>query len=80
MASGLPVVATNDPGFKWMVGERGGILADVTDEEAYANTLQEAYEKNFGDGPRRQAQNFSWDAVSQEYIKLCESILDSLHR
>ena len=75
MASGLPVVATYDPGFEWILGERGGILVDVTDEEVYADTLQEAFEKNFDDGPRKQAQKFSWDVVTQEYIKLCESIL-----
>lgn len=80
MGSGLPVVATNDPGFEWMVGERGGILVDVTDEEAYAGALQEAFEKNFGDGPLKQAQNFSWDVVTKEYMKLCESILNPFHR
>jgi glycosyltransferase involved in cell wall biosynthesis len=75
MASGLPVVATNDPGFEWMVGQKGGILVDVTDEQAYARALHEAFEKNFENGPRNQAQNFSWEVVVQEYIKLCESIL-----
>jgi len=75
MASGLPVVATNDPGFEWMVGGRGGILVDVTDEEVYADALQEALEKNFDDGPRKQAQKFSWEIVAEEYIKLCEDIL-----
>lgn len=75
MASGLPVVATNDEGFRWIVGDKGGILVDVTDTQAYAHALNKAYESNFGDGPQRQAQRFSWQVVAREYIKLIESIL-----
>jgi glycosyltransferase involved in cell wall biosynthesis len=75
MASGLPVVATNDEGFQWIVGDRGGILVDVTDTKAYAQALNKAYESDFGDGPEKQAQRFSWQVVIKEYLMLMESIL-----
>ena len=75
MASGLPAVVTNDEGFKWMVSEKGGTLVDVTNIGSYAKALEEAYEKNFGDGPQKQAQKFSWHVIEEKYLKLCESIL-----
>lgn len=76
MASGLPGVVTDDEGFRWMVGKEGGILVDVTDTEAYAAALEEACERDFGDGPSRQARRFSWKIVTQDYIDLCTSILE----
>ncbi|MFP4082799.1 MAG: glycosyltransferase family 4 protein [Candidatus Aminicenantes bacterium] len=75
MACGLPVVATDEEGFRWMVGEKGGILVDVTDTTAYASALKEACRREFGDGPSRQAQNFSWQVVGEKYEELMESIL-----
>jgi glycosyltransferase involved in cell wall biosynthesis len=75
MASGLPVVATDDEGFRWIVEDRGGILVDVTDSHAYAQALQEAFERDFGDGPEKQAQKFSWQIVAQKYEELIESVL-----
>lgn len=75
MASGLPVVATNDKGFEWMLGESGGILVNVTDAQVYAKALKEAYEKDFGKGPEKRAQKFSWQAVSRQYIELMESVI-----
>jgi len=74
MASGLPVVATNDEGFRWIVGDKGGILVDVTDAQAYAKVLQAAYKKNFKDGPKKQAQKFSWQIVAQKYNELIKSV------
>lgn len=73
MGSGLPVVATEEQGFRWIVGDKGGILVDVTDSAAYAQALNEAYERDFGDGPQRQAQRFSWQLVGQKYDELIKS-------
>jgi len=75
MASGLPAVATNDEGFKWIVGDGGGILVDVTDAKAYAKALQKAYERDFGNGPEKQAQRFSWRVVAGKYNELIKSVL-----
>lgn len=75
MASGLPLVATDEEGFRWIVGDKGGILVDVTNTQAYARALQKAHEKNFGDGPEKQAQRFSWQVVVQKYEELIESLL-----
>jgi glycosyltransferase involved in cell wall biosynthesis len=75
MASGLPVVATNDRGFQWILGKRGGICVDVTSAQAYAQALKNAYEKNFGDGPGKEAQRFSWEKVAHTYLELIDKVI-----
>ncbi len=75
MASGLPAVATEEEGFRWIIGDEGGILVDVTNSAAYAQALNEAYERDFGEGPQRQAQRFSWQVVGREYQELIKSVL-----
>ncbi len=75
MASGLPAVATEEKGFRWIIGDEGGILVDVTNSAAYAQALNEAYERDFGEGPQRQAQRFSWQVVGREYQELIKSVL-----
>ncbi len=75
MASGLPVVATDDRGFQWILGKRGGICVDVTNAQAYAQALKNAYEKNFGDGPEKEAQRFSWEKVTHSYLELIDRVI-----
>ncbi len=69
MASGLPVVATDDPIRREIVGN-AGILVDPTDTDAYANALEKALNTKWGDKPRKQAEKFSWDKIAKEYEKL----------
>lgn len=75
MASGLPVVATDDPGFRWILGDSGGIFTDVDDSQAYAEALQEAYGRDFGDGPVKQARKFAWPVVAKHYEDLCLRVI-----
>lgn len=74
MASGLAVVANDDPIRREIVGE-AGLFVDPTDTEAYARTLNKALEINWGDKPQRQAQKFSWDKIAKQYEKLFLEIL-----
>lgn len=75
MASGLSVVATNDPIRKEIVGD-AGILVDPTDTDAYANALQKALNMNWGSRPRKQAEKFSWDKTAQKYEKMFLELLN----
>lgn len=75
MASGVPVVATNDPIRKEIVGD-AGILVNPTDENAYADALGEALKKNWGDKPRKQAEKFSWDEIAKSYENLLQRFSD----
>ncbi len=74
MACGLPVVASDDPIRKEIVGD-AGILVDPTDTEEYAKALQKALDTNWGDKPRKRAEKFSWDKIALKYEILFKSLL-----
>lgn len=76
MATGLPVVANNDPIRREIVGD-AGILVDPTNTEAYSKALTEALNKNWGDKPRKQAEKFDWDKIAQAYERLFKSLFAS---
>lgn len=66
LASGLSVVAPDDLSRREIVGN-GGILVDVSDTKKYAEAVNLALSMNWGDKPRKQAENFSWDIVANKY-------------
>ncbi len=74
MATGLPVVATDDPIRKEIVGD-AGILVDPTDTEKYALALKTAMAKDWRDKPRKQAERFSWDRIAKEYQEVFKSLI-----
>src|SRR3989344_6247082 len=73
MASGLAVVANDDPIRREIVGD-GGLFVDPTDTEAYAKTLDKALKINWGEKPRKQAEKFSWDKIAKQYEQLLSSL------
>lgn len=73
MASGLPVVATDDPIRREIVGD-AGLFVDPTDTDAYAAMLQQALSTKWGSKPRHQAEKFSWDIIAQKYDQLIRSL------
>ncbi|MBX4205794.1 glycosyltransferase family 4 protein, partial [Candidatus Microgenomates bacterium] len=74
MAAGLPVVATNDPIRKEIVGN-AGLLVDPENTKNYADAISQALTVNWGDKPRKQAEKFSWDKIAIEYKKLFENLV-----
>lgn len=73
MASGLPVVAADDPIRREIVGD-AGLFVDPTDTKAYTAALQKALSIKWGDKPRSQAAKFSWDTIAQKYDQLVSSL------
>lgn len=73
MASGLPVVVTKDPVRREIVGE-AGFLVNPTNANEYAEALEKAFNHNWGDSPRKQAEKFSWDKVAEKYLELIKNI------
>jgi glycosyltransferase involved in cell wall biosynthesis len=69
MASGLSVVATDDPIRREIVGD-AGLFVDQTNIEEYARVLQKTLETNWEDKPRKQAEKFSWDEIAKKYNDL----------
>ena len=73
MASNLPVVATDDPIRKEIVGD-AGILVDPTRTEDYAKAIKEALERDWGKRPRKQAEKFDWDKIAERYEELFQTL------
>ena len=74
MATNLPVVATEDPIRREIVGE-AGIFVDPADVIAYADVLKNALNSKWGDKPRKQAEKFSWDEIAKKYEELFKKII-----
>lgn len=73
MASGLAVVANDDPIRREIVGA-AGLYVDPTNSNKYAEALQKALDTKWGNKPRRQAEKFSWNRISEQYEKLFKSL------
>lgn len=74
MASGLPIVATDDPIRREIVGD-SGLFVDPTNTSQYAEILNKALKMKWGNTPRKQAEKFSWDKVAYEYERLFKSLV-----
>lgn len=73
MASGLPVVANDDPIRREIVGN-AGLFVDPTDTDAYAAAIENALNTDWGANPRKQAGKFNWDKIAQQYEELFNSL------
>lgn len=77
MASGLPVVATDDEMRRYIVGD-GGLVCDVTNPVTYANALVQVLSEVWGTRPRQNAFRFSWDTLALRYRDvILETIVQS---
>jgi len=76
MASNLPVVTTDDTTRREIVGNAGLFVKRPENISELARAIKRAYDTNWGDKPRRQAETFSWDIIFKEYEKL---FVDSTH-
>lgn len=74
MACGLPVVAPNDPPRKEIIGQ-AGILVDVKSKSQYADAIEQALTKKWGNRAQKQAEKFSWDKIAQNYENLFQEII-----
>ncbi|KAB8330921.1 glycosyltransferase family 4 protein [Scytonema tolypothrichoides VB-61278] len=77
MASGLPVVTTDDQMRRYLVGD-SGILCDVTNLDSYTTAIKYALSGDWSQRARQNAARFSWDAIALRYRDLIlEMILQS---
>ena len=75
MACGTPVVAQRDITREWMVGEGGILIDDLTELDQFAQAIEEAHNKDFGNKTREQANKFSWEKTVEGYEKAIEEIM-----
>lgn len=75
MASGLPVVAPDDPSRREIIGN-AGVLVDVSDSTAFASGIRQVLEKTWDSKPRKQAEKFSWDIISKRYENILKEVVN----
>ncbi|NJR68857.1 MAG: glycosyltransferase family 4 protein [Synechococcales cyanobacterium CRU_2_2] len=76
MATGLPVVTTDDPMRRHTIGN-AGLLCDVTDPVAYAAALETvSVQPNWQQLACANAARFSWDTVIQEYEQVLNRVIE----
>ncbi len=75
MASGLGVVAPDDPSRREIIGN-GGLLVDVENIALYSQTLDQALKLDWKKKARLQAEKFSWEKISQQYQNLMEGLIN----
>lgn len=75
MASGLPVVATDDAMRRQIVGDAGR-LCDVTNPDIYAAAIGEILTQDWQVRARENALRFSWENIALSYRDL---ILETIH-
>jgi glycosyltransferase involved in cell wall biosynthesis len=69
MACNLPVVAPDDENRKTIIGN-AGLFCNTVNITEYANTIKYALNTSFGNKPRKQAENFTWEFVYKQYNNL----------
>jgi glycosyltransferase involved in cell wall biosynthesis len=74
LSSNLPIVATNDELRREIVGD-AGILIDPEKIDEYAKALEKAIGTDWGNKPRKQAQKYSWEEVTNKYENLFENLI-----
>lgn len=71
LASGLPVVATDDELRREILGPYGIYVNNPTDADEYAERLGWALKKRKGRTlPKKWLEKFDWDIIAQEYLNL----------
>lgn len=76
MATGLGVVAPDDPSRKEIIGN-AGLFVDTTDIEKYKEMIKQALKIDWKKKARQQAEKFSWEKISLKYE---EVMLDMLKK
>lgn len=75
LASNLPVVTIDDPVRHEIVGEAGIFVDNPEDSRKLADAIKKTLKTNWGDKPRVQAKNFSWDKIRIKYVELFKSLI-----
>ncbi|MGA2223393.1 MAG: glycosyltransferase, partial [Syntrophobacteraceae bacterium] len=81
MASGKPIVATENSGYREILGREEGVLVSPRHAAAFAEAVLEilhnpAHGDELGINARQKALRYSWDDVSDAIYRFYEEILN----
>jgi len=74
MATNLPVVTTDDPIRREIVGKAGILVKNPENPKQLSQAIKKTLETDWGELPLKQVEKFSWDAVVPKYIEMFESL------
>ncbi len=82
MASGKPIVATENEGYRDLLGPEEGILVPRGDPRVFAEAIlrllrDPALRAQMGQKGREKSAAFSWDSVTRQLVGFYEEILDA---
>jgi len=80
MASGLPIVATDDQMRREIIGKAGLFVKEPGDSQEYAQKLEKALSVEWGDKPRIQAEKYSWNKIAQRYEKEFNKLYEAISK
>ncbi len=69
MATGLPIVATNDP-IRREIVENAGVFVNPENSSQFADAIKRVLETNWKNKPRLQAQKYAWSKIAKMYENL----------
>ena len=78
MASGVPLVAHDYPGTRWIVGDDDPGLVDTTDQSRVRDALLEALRRDESAQMRRAAEvrdRFAWRTIAAGYRDFFEEVV-----
>ena len=74
LSCNLPVVTSNDPIRKEIIGEAGLLVDSPESSEDLSKAIEKAYKTKWKNTPRERALNFSWTKTSKKYENLFSSL------
>ena len=74
MASGIGVIANNDPIRKEIVGD-GGLLVDPENIKEYSLAINKGLKTDWKDKPRKQSEKYDWNKIADKYNQLFNSFI-----
>jgi glycosyltransferase involved in cell wall biosynthesis len=74
MASNLPVIATDDPLRREIVGD-AGLFIQPGNPQSISKAIKKAMKINWDQKPYRQAKKFSWNKVVKKYKQVFQNLI-----
>lgn len=69
LACNIPVVVPDDRNRRELIGDAGE-YCNIEDANEYAQTIERAIIKNYGEKPRKKSLNYSWETAAGKYYQL----------
>lgn len=77
LLAGLPIVANDDEDKRYILGKNAGVLTKVSDIDRIASAIEMVSTRNWGEGPRKQGEHFSWAKIMKQYENLIIELVHS---